>query len=210
VYMRGSGEIGAKLTSVGVESFTVPDVTELLNAWSQGDPGALDRLIPLVYGELRKLAHHYLRAERSGATLQSTALVHEAYLRLVKQEPVDWQSRSHFFGVASRLIRQILVDQARKRNAARRGSGDLRLVWELSDGSPAGEVDLLLLDNALTGLAHLDERQSRIVELRFFGGLSVEETAVALGISERTVKREWASAKAWLFQQLAGEGEGLK
>ena len=186
----------------------MPEVTELLNAWSQGDRGALDRLIPLVYGELRKLAHHYLRAERSGVTLQSTALVHEAYLRLVKQEPVDWQNRSHFFGVAARLIRQILVDQARKRNAARRGSGDLRLVWEeSSDASPAGEVDLLLLDDALTDLTRLDERQSRIVELRFFGGLSVEETAVALGISERTVKREWASAKAWLFQQLAEAGK---
>jgi RNA polymerase sigma factor (TIGR02999 family) len=182
----------------------VPDVTELLHAWSQGDPAALDRLIPLVYGELRKLAHHYLRAERSGATLQSTALVHEAYLRLVKQSPVDWQSRSHFFGVAARLIRQILVDQARKRDVAQRGAGELRLVYgEASDGSPAGEVDLLLLDDALTVLARLDERQSRIVELRFFGGLSVEETAVALDVSERTVKREWASAKAWLFQKLA-------
>ena len=194
--------IGAKLTFAGVESDSVPDVTELLNAWSQGDPGALDRLIPLVYSELRKLAHHYLRAERS-ATLQSTALVHEAYLRLVKQEPMDWQGRTHFFGVASRLIRQVLVDQARKRNAARRGSGDLRLVLQESvDGAPPEEVDLLRLDDALNGLARLDERQSRIVELRFFGGLSVEETAAALGISERTVKREWASAKAWLFQEL--------
>jgi RNA polymerase sigma factor (TIGR02999 family) len=207
--MRATPDRGAKITFRNVESITVSDVTEMLHAWSQGDPGALDRLIPLVYAELRKLAHHYLRAERSGATLQSTALVHEAYLRLVKQEPVDWQSRSHFFGVASRLIRQILVDQARKRNVAQRGEGDLRLVYEEAwNGSPPGEVDLLLLDDALTALSRLDERQSRIVELRFFGGLSVEETAVALDISERTVKREWASARAWLFHQLDGRSEG--
>src|SRR5262245_54188089 len=147
----------------------MPDVTELLNAWSHGDPGAMDRLIPLIYGELRKLAHYYLEVERSD-TLQSTALVHEAYLRLVKQEPVDWQSRSHFFGVASRLIRQVLVDQARRRNAVKRGSGGVRLLtMEAPDGSGGEEVDLLVLDDALTRLAYLDERQSRIVELRFFG-----------------------------------------
>ena len=190
-----------------VISITVPEVTDLLRAWRQGEPEALDRLIPVVYAELRKLAHHYLQAERSGATLQSTALVHEAYLRLVKQDPVDWQSRSHFFGIASRLIREVLVDQARRRDAVKRGSGEARLHWADTPGGPSpGEIDLLLLDDALTRLAELDERQSRVVELRFFGGLSVGETATVLGISERTVKREWAIAKTWLFRQLAGEG----
>lgn len=179
------------------------DVTELLNAWSHGDEEALERLIPVVYEELRKLAHHYLQAERSSATLQSTALVHEAYLRLVKQEPVDWQSRSHFFGVAARLIRQVLVDQARKRRAAKRGSGELRLAFDESLGSPAGDVDFVLLDDALKELSRIDERQGRIIELRFFGGLSVEETALVTGVSDRTVKREWASARAWLFRELA-------
>lgn len=185
------------------------DVTQLLSAWSQGDRAALDRLMPLVYEELRKLAHHYLQSERAGATLQSTALVHEAYLRMVKQEPVDWQNRSHFFGVASRLIRQVLVDHARKRGAAKRGSGELRLAFDESmGGTAAGDVDLILLDDALTSLARLDEKQSRIVELRFFGGLSVGETALVMGVSDRTVKREWASAKAWLFRELAAGGAG--
>src|SRR5438128_5283397 len=134
------------------------DVTELLSAWSQGDRAALDRLMPLVYEELRKLAHHYLQSERPGATLQSTALVHEAYLRMVKQEPVDWQNRSHFFGVASRLIRQVLVDHARKRGAAKRGSGELRLAFDESmGGTPSGDVDLIRLDDALTRLSLLDE-----------------------------------------------------
>lgn len=183
------------------------DVTELLSAWSQGDRDALDRLMPLVYQELRNLAHHYLQAERPGATLQSTVLVHEAYLRLVRQEPVDWQSRSHFFGIASRVIRQVLVDHARKRRAAKRGSGGVRVAFEESMGTAAGgDVDLILLDDALTALSCIDERQSRIIELRFFGGLSVEETALVTGLSDRTVKREWASAKAWLFRELARGG----
>ncbi len=185
----------------------MPDVTELLNAWSHGDREALDRLVPLVYTELRKLAHHYLQAERPGATLQSTALVHEAYLRLVKHEPMDWQGRSHFFGIAARLIRQVLVDYARKRGAAKRGSGELRLAFNESMGATSAvDVDLRLLDDALTSLACLDERQSRLVELRFFAGLSVEETALVMGVSERTVKREWASARAWLFRELARGG----
>jgi RNA polymerase sigma factor (TIGR02999 family) len=183
------------------------DVTELLNAWSHGDREALDRLMPLVYDELRKLAHHYLQSERPGATLQSTVLVHEAYLRLVKHEPMDWQGRSHFFGIAARLIRQVLVDHARKRGAAKRGSGELRLAFNESMGATAdGDVDLRLLDDALTSLARLDERQSRLVELRFFAGLSVEETALVMGVSDRTVKREWASARAWLFRELARGG----
>ena len=184
----------------------MPEVTELLQAWSHGEPGALDRLIPVVYGELRRLAHHYLQGERPGATLQSTALVHEAYLRLVKQDPLDWESRKHFFGVASRLIRQVLVDEARKRSAGKRAPGGVLPAWEpCGEGFGNGEIDIILLDEALTRLAHLDERQSRIVELRFFGGFSVEETSAMLGISPRTVKREWVSAKAWLLQQLTGE-----
>jgi RNA polymerase sigma factor (TIGR02999 family) len=185
------------------------DVTKLLNAWSQGDREALDRLMPLVYDELRKLAQHYLQSERPGSTLQSTALVHEAYLRLVKHEPMDLQGRSHFFGIAARLIRQVLVDHARKRGAAKRGSGELRLAFNESMGvTTAGDVDLRLLDDALTSLAHLDERQGRLVELRFFAGLSVEETALVMGVSERTIKREWASARAWLFRELARGGAG--
>ena len=182
----------------------MPDVTQLLFAWSRGDREALDRLMPLVYEELRKLAHHYLQLERPGQTLQSTALVHEAYLRLVKHdEPVDWQGRSHFFGVAARLIRQVLVDHARKHNAAKRGSGDLRLAFDESLGGAAdGDVDLIRLDDALTSLSLIDERQSRIVELRFFAGLSVQETALVMNVSDRTVKREWASARAWLFREL--------
>jgi RNA polymerase sigma factor (TIGR02999 family) len=185
------------------------DVTQLLSAWSQGDRAALDRLMPLVYEELRKLAHHYLQSERPGATLQPTALVHEACLRMVKQEPVDWQNRSHFFGVASRLIRQVLVDHARKRGAAKRGSGEVLLAFDESMGrTTLVDVDLIRLDDALTSLSRLDERQSRIIELRFFGGVSVEETALVMGVSDRTVKREWASAKAWLFRELARGGAG--
>ena len=179
----------------------------MLRAWSSGDRDALDRLIPLVYEELKELAHHYLQLERPGQTLQSTALVHEAYLRLVKQEPADWQSRSHFFGVAARIIRQVLVDHARKNNAVKRGSGSLRVTFDESIGVAApGGVDLITLDDALTSLSRLDERQCRIVELRFFGGLSVEETALVMGVSDRTVKREWALAKAWLYRELTKGG----
>jgi len=184
---------------VGEES-----ITTLLAEWARGEPEALHRLTPLVYEELRRLASHYLRRESNGNTLQSTALVHEAYLRMVNQDAVNWQGRSHFFGIAARLIRQILVDHARKRQAGKRESGPL-LSLDESVGLPGGsQVDLIKLDDALASLAKIDEQQSRIIELRFFGGLSIEETAQSIGVSPRSVKRQWAIARAWLYRELSG------
>jgi RNA polymerase sigma factor (TIGR02999 family) len=179
-------------------------ITTLLSEWGRGEPEALQRLTPLVYEELRRLASHYLHQEAPGNTLQSTALVHEAYLRLVNQDAVNWQGRSHFFGIAARLIRQILVDHARKRNAGKRQSGGPLLTLDESIDFPGNcQVDLVRLDDALASLAAIDEQQSRIVELRFFGGLSIEETAQLIGISPRGVTRQWAIARAWLFRELS-------
>jgi RNA polymerase sigma factor (TIGR02999 family) len=180
-----------------------PNVTRLLVDWGQGDQEALDQLAPLVYDELRRLAGNQLRRERPGHTLQSTALVHEAYLRLIDQKNVRWQNRAHFFGVASQMIRRILVDHARAHQAAKRGAGVPRL--ELDEALDAGvqrDLDLVALDDALESLGRLDPQQARIIELRFFGGLSIEETAEVIGISPATVKREWSSARAWLFREL--------
>jgi RNA polymerase sigma factor (TIGR02999 family) len=180
------------------------DVTRLLADWSNGDRRALDELLPLVYDELRHLANAYLKRERDGHTLQSTALVHEAFLRLVNQHDVQWQGRAHFFGIAAQMIRRILVDHARAQRAAKRGAGAVRL--ELDEALAVAQqrdLDLIALDDALERLAAMDERQSRIVELRFFAGLSVEDTAEVLGISTATVKREWSSARAWLFREVA-------
>jgi RNA polymerase sigma factor (TIGR02999 family) len=180
-----------------------PSVTDLLAQWRAGDERALETLIPLVYGELRSLAHYYLRQEAPGHTLQSTALVHEAYVRLAGHEPPNLQNRSHFFGVAARLMREILVDCARSQRAAKRGGGTALITLEELDNLAAREdVDLLRLDEALTELARIDERQSRIVELRFFTGLSIEETADVLGISPATVSRDWVVARAWLHRQI--------
>jgi len=194
------------VTSFGLLRVSDPrpqDVTKLLAAWSQGDPAALKALIPLVYEELRGLARHYLAREKPGHTLSSTALVHEAYLRLVTQKDVTWQNRAHFFGVASQMMRRILVDHARSQASAKRGGGAVTLALEEGIADPhQREVNLIQLDDALKGLAKLDERQSRMVELRFFGGLSIEETSEVLGISAPTVKREWASARAWLFREM--------
>ena len=180
------------------------EVTRLLVAWGDGDRAALDRLMPLVYGELRRLARHYMSRERPGHTLQTTALVNEAYLRLVGQEGMRWENRAHFFGIAAHLMRQILVDRARARNAAKRGGGDYKLdLTDVSDMPEQGRrLDLLALNRALDGLASFDPQQSRIVELKFFVGLSIEETAVVIGVSPATVKREWALAKSWLFREL--------
>jgi RNA polymerase sigma factor (TIGR02999 family) len=180
-----------------------PNVTRLLVDWGQGDQEALDQLAPLVYDELRRLAGNQLRRERPGHTLQSTALVHEAYLRLIDQKNVRWQNRAHFFGVASQMIRRILVDHARAHQAAKRGAGVPRL--ELDEALDAGvqrDLDLVALDDALESLGRLDPQQARIIELRFFGGLSIDETAEVIGISPATVKREWSSARAWLFREL--------
>ena len=181
------------------------DVTQLLLDWSRGDRTALDRLMPLVYAELRALADRSLRHERSGHTLQGTALVHEAYLKLVNQRQVRWQDRAHFFAVAAQLMRRILVDDARRHGAAKRGAGKPELPLDEADTPvPPAPVDWLALDRALDRLATIDERQARIVELRFFGGLTIEETAEVLQISPATVKNDWTLARSWLYRELQG------
>ncbi len=183
-------------------------VTELLVDCTNGDHEALDKLIPLVYEELRKLASSYLRRERSNHTLQTTALVHEAYLRLVDQKNSNWQNRAQFFGVAAQMMRRILVDHARSHRASKRGGSYRRI--SLSEGailSNDRDTDLTELDEVLKRLATIDPQQSRVVELRIFGGLTVEETAEVMGISSRTVKREWSMARAWLHQQIKKTGK---
>ena len=180
-------------------------VTELLVHWREGDRAALDALIPLVYSELRRIARRHLRQESPTHTLQGTALVHEAYVRLLGQEPPQLQNRVHFFAVAAQIMRQILVDHARARKAAKRGGGGEKVVFEDHLAfSPQFDVDLIALDDAMKRLAELDEQQSRIVELRFFAGLSIEDTSAALGVSPRTVKRGWLSARSWLYKTLSG------
>lgn len=179
-------------------------VSELLIRWRDGDKSALDSLLPMVYDELRSLARHRLKLERHDHTLQSTALVHEAYLRLVGQSSLRVDSRAHFFGIAAGLMREILVDHARRRGAAKRGADCLTLTLDEAVALPnKRELNLVVLDDALSGLAAMDARQSRIVELRFFGGLSIEETSDVLGVSRATVKREWATARLWLQRELS-------
>jgi len=177
-------------------------VSELLIRWQEGDASALENLLPLVYDELRRLARHYLQSEREGHTLQSTALVHEAYLRMVGQSPVRIDSRAHFFGIAARLMRQILVDHARERKAAKRGGG-CRITLDESAVLPQEpDLDLVALNDALNELSRLDEQQARIVELRFFAGLSIEDTSQVLKLSPATVKRNWVHARLWLQREL--------
>lgn len=180
------------------------DVTNLLIDWSKGDRRALNNLMPLVYDELRRLARRYMRLENVGHTLQPTALVHDAYLQLVDQNRVNWQNRAHFFGVAAQILRRVLVDHARARHRLKRGGGAFRVTWseDIAVTADSG-MDVVGLDDALTRLGELDAQQSRIVELRFFGGLSIEDTAEALNISPATVKRDWAMARAWLFKEMA-------
>jgi RNA polymerase sigma factor (TIGR02999 family) len=179
------------------------EVTQLLQQWSGGRQEALDQLLPAIYGELKRLAGSYLRRERRDHTLQATALVHEAFLKLVDQRDVRWQNRAHFFGIAAQIMRRILVDHARAHAASKRGSGERPVALdEALVVAPAPDVDLLALDEALTRLAAMDTQQSRVVELRFFGGLTMEETAEVLGISPATVGREWTLAKAWLYAEL--------
>jgi RNA polymerase sigma factor (TIGR02999 family) len=179
-------------------------VTELLVRWRDGDREALEELIPLVYSELRRLAHYYLQLERSDHTLQSTALVHEAYLRLAGQNPPRWQNRAHFFGIAAHLMRQILVEYARAHGAAKRGGSMCKLTLdEALDVQEKTNVDVVALDGALCRLSELDPQQGRIVELRFFAGLTIEDTSEVLGISPATVKRDWTSARAWLHREIA-------
>jgi RNA polymerase sigma factor (TIGR02999 family) len=175
----------------------------LLDEYRRGDRAALDRLVPLVYGELHKAAALALRGERAGHTLRPTALVHEAYMRMVGHQQAPWQNRAHFIGCAAQLMRRILVDSARARRARKRGGGETRVTLEEGiQAAPERDVEMLALDEALERLARLSERQAKIVELRYFGGLSVEETAEALGVSAATVKNDWALAKAWLYEQL--------
>lgn len=162
--------------------------------------------MPLVYEELRRLAHHYLRQERADHTLQSTALVHEAYLRLAGQNPPEWQNRAHFFGIAAHVMRQILVEYARGHNAAKRGGNACRLTLDETVELPQQlDVDVVALDKALTELSEFDAQQSRIVELRFFAGLTIEDTSEVLGVSPATVKRDWVTARAWLYRAMTGE-----
>jgi RNA polymerase sigma factor (TIGR02999 family) len=191
----------------GPETPPAVDITQLLLAWGAGDQAAGERLLPAVYAELRRQAARAMRRESGEHTLQTTALVHEAYLRLVDQRRVVWQSRAHFFGVAAQLMRRILVDHARERRAAKRGGGARQLTLGHADeaAASAGDegADVLELHEALERLAALDPEQARLVELRYFAGLSIEETAEALGVSPATVKREWAIARAWLRRELS-------
>jgi RNA polymerase sigma factor (TIGR02999 family) len=180
------------------------DVTRLLRAWKEGDRTALEELLPLVYRELHQQAERFMRTQDPGHTLQVTALVHEAYLRLADREDVEWQSRAHFFGVAGKAMRSILVDHARARLAAKRGGAQRQLTLGAAGagGGPEPTVDVLALDEALTRLAALDPEKSRLVELRYFAGLGIEETAAVLGTSPATVKRHWQLARAWLKREL--------
>jgi RNA polymerase sigma factor (TIGR02999 family) len=184
-----------------------PDVTALLEDWSRGNHHALDQLMPLVYAELRRIAARQLRKERAGHTLQPTALIHEVYLRLVDQRQVDWRSRAHFFGVASQVMRRILVDHARRHGAAKRGGGLSRVTIDAAkDVSASNEAPVLALDEALGRLERVDPELARLVEMRTFGGLTIEEAAHLLRVSPSTAKREWRMARAWLTRELGVEG----
>ncbi len=187
-----------------MDSSVEEEVSALLQAWSNGDPEALEKLTPIVYSELRRLARYYLKGERSDITLQTTALVNEAYLRLVDCKRMRFKDRAHFFAVSAQLMRRILVDHARRRNL-KRGAGVQHIsLDEVAVLGPERESDLIALDGAMTALARFDARKARVVELRFFGGLSLEETAEVLNISAITVMRDWSSARAWLYREISG------
>lgn len=190
-----------------MKTLTANDLTGLLVEWAQGDKAALDRLTPLVYDEIRRIAHRYIQREREGHTLQTTALINEAYLRLAGSQNVDWQNRSHFFAVTAQVMRHILIDHARRRRYVKHGGEAQRVAFdvamnETASMSKARATELLALDEALEELAQLDARKSRVVELRYFGGLSLEETAEVLEVSVMTVRRDWRAAKAWLYQRV--------
>ena len=197
----------------GMGASAAHEVTQLLLAWSEGDREALDRLMPIVHEELRRLARVLMARERAGHTLQTTALVNEAYIRLIDAAKVPWQGRAHFFGIAARLMRRILVDMARERNYRKRGGGALRVTLdeELTAGA-AINPDVIALDEALNALAQVDERKSRVVEMRFFAGLAEQEIAAALNVSQETIRRDWRLARAWLLRRLTegrpGKGSG--
>jgi RNA polymerase sigma factor (TIGR02999 family) len=182
------------------------EITQLLLAWSEGDSEALDRLAPLVYDELHRLAKSYMRKERARHTMQTTALIHEAYLRLIDAGQVEWRNRAHFFGVASRAMRQILVAMARERGCQKRGGGARQVSLDEAMMIDEGrDEDLVALDEALGALAKIDARKAQVVEMRFFGGLTEEEIAAALGVSTETVRRDWRLARSWLRRKLSGE-----
>ena len=190
----------------GVSQASQHDVTRLLQAWCAGDESALEQLMPLVYAELHRLAHHYMSIEQPGQTLQTTALVHEVYLRLIDVTQIDWQDRAHFYGICARLMRRILVDFARLRSYQKRGGGITHV--QLDEAATVSAVmgsDLVAVDDALKRLAILDLRKSQVIELRFFGGLTVEETASALKVSPETVMRDWRLARSWLIRELSPE-----
>ncbi len=181
-----------------------PEITQLLTAWSEGNQSALEQLIPLVQSELHRIAKRYIDRGNPGQLLQASALINEAYLRLIDWKNVQWQNRAHFFGVAAQLMRRVLVDEYREQHSQKRGGDALRVsLVEAEAKSDERSADLVALDDALKALAQLDERKSRIIELRYFGGLSVEETAEVLQVSTRTIKREWSLAQAWLFRELS-------
>ena len=187
---------------VSMAQLPAQPVSELLAKWQNGDGESLRRLIPMVYNQLRRIAHRHPRNEHSGHTLQTTALVHEAYLYLMKQQPIDFQNREHFFAVSANLMRQILVQYARRRNAVKRNGGNKLALDTATSLLSSRTVDLVALDDALNALAKLDAQQSRVVELRFFAGLSIEETSRAMGVSPATVKRDWTTARVWLCREM--------
>ncbi|HKX83969.1 MAG TPA: sigma-70 family RNA polymerase sigma factor [Pyrinomonadaceae bacterium] len=180
-------------------------ITKLLLAWREGEPAALDRLMPIVYDELKRLASAYMRRQKPGHSLQTVDLVNEAYMRLIDSSRVNWQDRNHFYAIASQIMRRLLVDSARKRNSQKRGGGRAQITLDdnLEVAGGAG-TDIVALDEAMKRLAALNPRQSRIIELRYFGGLTEEETAEVLGLSSRTIRRDWTVARAWLFRELTG------
>jgi RNA polymerase sigma factor (TIGR02999 family) len=183
---------------------TTHEVTNLLLAWSDGDQSALNRLIPLVHSDLHRLARAYMRRERAGHTLQTTALINETYLRLIDAKKISWQNRAHFYGIASRLMRRVLVDSARERNYQKRGAGARQITFdEALAARDAGNTDVLAVDEALSELAKLSERKARVVEMRFFAGLKEKEIAVALNVSPETVRRDWRLARSWLLRRLS-------
>lgn len=189
-------------------TLSADNLTELLIEWREGDKTALDKLTPLVYDELRRIAHRYARRERNGHTLQTTALVNEAYLRLAGTKNIEWQNRAHFFAVTAQVMRNVLIDHARRRLYAKRGGKAQQVPIDdvPLEMSEQRADELVVLDEALSDLAKLDQRKARVVELRYFGGLSLEETAEVLGISLMTVRRDWRAAKAWLFRRMKAEG----
>jgi RNA polymerase sigma factor (TIGR02999 family) len=187
---------------------TLPEVTKLLLAWGDGEPSALEKLIPVVHAELRRIARRYMGGERREHTLQATALVNEAYIRLVDAQRVNWQNRAHFFAISAQLMRRILVDHARSRGYQKRGAGGQKVTFvEELMGKAEWAQDLIALDDALKTLAEFDQRRCKVVELRFFGGLSAQETAEVLNVSEDTVLRDWRLAKAWLRREMASGGK---